>query len=407
MFIIKNVNVINVEKGSIERGFSVAGEEGRISGIGDDFKAAAGAKVIDGCGGYLMPGLCDAHVHVTATTPDLALLERLSPFYVAASSAHILKAMLMRGFTTVRDAGGADHGLARAVEEDKMIGPRILFCGRALSQTGGHGDMRAEGDQHFHGCFCCVGLGVVCDGVPEVRRAARDQIRKGATHLKIMASGGVSSPTDRVDSTQFSLEEIAAIVEEAKAANLTVMAHAYTARAINRLIPLGVRSIEHGNLLDQESCDLLNQHGAWLTPTLVTYDAIARRGAETGFPAALQKKLDEVFHAGKAALELAHRNKVRMLFGTDLLGAMHEDQLKEIDLLRGIVDPLGIIQSLTVNLAEAMDRTGEFGVIQPDARADLVIYKSNPLDDITVLTRPDDELQLVMKDGKVYKNALG
>ena len=160
--------------------------------------------------------------------------------------------MLRRGFTTVRDVGGADYGLAQAIEEGYLEGPRLIFGGKALSQTGGHGDVRGPGRQAYDPCSCCSGLGVICDGVDAVRKAAREEIRRGASHLKLMLSGGVASPTDRVDSVQFSREEIRAAVEEAEAANLYVAGHAYTSRAINRGLECGVRSIEHGNLMDDQ-----------------------------------------------------------------------------------------------------------------------------------------------------------
>lgn len=211
----------------------------------------SGAVVLD-CGGRtVMPGLCDAHVHVTACTADLPGLTRLPESLVAVRAARVLEGMLGRGFTTVRDAGGADWGLAAAVEEGAVAGPRLLFTGHALSQTGGHGDMRGRGEDF---CACARthrGIGRVCDGVPEVRRAARDELRKGAHCIKVMASGGVASPTDALTSTQFSREELAAIVEEAAACGTYVCAHAYTAPAIRRAVDCGVRSIEHGNHLDR------------------------------------------------------------------------------------------------------------------------------------------------------------
>nr|WP_301282561.1 MULTISPECIES: amidohydrolase family protein [unclassified Halomonas] len=353
-----------------------------------------------------MPGLVDSHVHVTAITPNFALLETLSPFYVGAKSNELLESMLMRGFTTVRDAGGADYGLAKAIEEDSLIGPRILYCGNALSQTGGHADMRGPGQQTFEGCFCCAGLGRVCDGVSEVRRAARDEIRKGATQIKIMASGGVSSPTDRIDSTQFSLEEIDAIVEEATAANIHTMAHAYTARAINRLIPRGVKTIEHGNLMDEESCRLFLEYDAYLTPTLATYDALAKEGVEAGMAPHLQQKVYDVLDAGGKALEMAYRHGVKMLYGSDLLGSMQRHQLNEFNLRKDVVPADDLLRAATCNAADAYGYTGDFGEIIPGARADLLVLGENPLEDITVMTQPERYLLAIMKFGSFYKTEL-
>lgn len=401
-----HASVLDTKGGCLLPDRHVLVEDGRIASVSGDPIRAEVDRCVALDGRVLMPGLCDAHVHVTAITPDFPLLKRLSPFYVGAHSGELMHAMLMRGFTTVRDAGGADYGLAQAVEEDRVIGPRLLFCGHALSQTGGHGDMRAPGEHDLDQCFCCAGLGLVCDGVPEVRRAAREEIRKGATHIKIMASGGVSSPTDRVDSTQFSLEEIDAIIEEASAANLYVMGHAYTARAINRLIERGVRTIEHGNLLDEESCRLLHEREAFLTPTLSTYDALAKEGVEAGMAPTLQRKVFDVLEAGAQALELAQRRGVRMLFGTDLLGSMQRHQLNEFHLRKAVVPTDELIRAATCTAAEAFLREGEFGVVAPGARADLLVLDNNPLDDIGVLTQPDRHLSAIMKGGKFYKDTL-
>lgn len=404
--ILANANVLDTEAGELLGERHVLLRDGQIAEISETPLKDSTAETVDLRGRTLMPGLCDAHVHVTAITPDFALLKKLSPFYVAGHSNDILRGMLMRGFTTVRDGGGADYGLARAVDDDAIIGPRVLFCGQALSQTGGHGDVRGRGENALDECFCCAGLGRICDGVPEVRRAARDEIRKGATHIKIMASGGVSSPTDRIDSTQFSLEEIDAIVEEATAANIYVMAHAYTARAINRLLSRGVRTIEHGNLMDAESCELFKKHGGYLTPTLSTYNAIAKEGKEAGMPAELQAKVFEVVEYGLSALEMAYNAGVKTVFGTDLLGQMHRYQLGEFDLRKGIMPPADLIRSATCTAAEALQREGEFGVVREGARGDLLVLDGNPLEDINVLTDPEHRLKAVIKEGRFYKNEL-
>ncbi len=401
-----NANVIDTRNGQVLPDRQVRVQDGRIVAVSDASLEGPDDQVIDVRGRYLMPGMVDSHVHVTAITPNFALLETLSPFYVGAKSSELLKDMLMRGFTTVRDAGGADHGLASAVEEDSLIGPRLMYAGRALSQTGGHADMRGPGQQTFEGCFCCAGLGRVCDGVSEVRRAARDEIRKGATQLKIMASGGVASPTDRIDSTQFSIEEIDAIVEEATAANIHTMAHAYTARAINRLIPRGVRTIEHGNLMDEESCRLFLEHGAYLTPTLITYDALAREGVEAGMAEHLQRKVYDVLEAGHKALAMAQEHGVKMLYGSDLLGRMQCYQLDEFHMRKNVVPTAELLRSATCNAADAYGHSGDFGEVIPGARGDLLVLEGNPLDDITVLTRPDEQLLLIMKAGKLYKNVM-
>lgn len=404
-FLLSNALVLDTIAGELLPDQHVLVHEGRIVEVADHPISTA-AKTIDLGGKVLMPGLCDAHVHVIASTADFASLIRWSPNYVAARAADIMQAMLSRGFTTVRDVGGADWGLAKAVEEGYLTGPRLLFGGRALSQTGGHGDMRGPGEQGLEHCFCCAGLGRVCDGISEMRRACRDEIRKGAHHIKIMVSGGVASPTDRIDSTQFSEDEISVAVAEATAANRYVCAHAYTARAINRALNCGVRSIEHGNLMDEESAALFVQHDAFLVPTLSTYQALAEEGVAAGLPEQLHAKVFEVLDAGMAALELAYRSGVKMAYGTDLLGIMQRRQLDEFAIRGEIMPAIDVIRAATCQAAELFQMDGEIGVIEPGARADLLVVDGNPLDDLGVLQTPEQSLSAIIKDGVFYKNEL-
>lgn len=401
-FIFQNAAVLDVVQGELCAGQDVLVIDECIKEVGPGGLAYSKATVINVAGRVLMPGLCDGHVHVTAATADFAALERWSASYVAACAGQILNGMLHRGFTTVRDAGGADYGLAQALCERRFIGPRLLFCGKALSQTGGHGDMRSPSEHHL-GCRCCAGLGRICDGVSEVRRACRDAIRSGATHIKLMLSGGVSSPTDRISSTQFSHEELAAAVEEARAAEIYCMAHAYTPRAMQRAVIAGVRSIEHGNLLDQPTADLIRKHAAFLVPTLVTYDALAREGTEAGLPLAMQAKLSEVLQSGVRALELAARSGVDLVFGSDLLGAMHRHQLTEFAIRGEVQKPLDVIRSATINAAKLFNLEGQIGVVAPGAYADLLVVEGNPLEDLRVLQQPDRYLRVIMRQGELIR----
>jgi len=268
-------------------------------------------------------------------------------------------------------------------------------------QTGGHGDMRGPGENSLHQCFCCAGLGHICDGLPEVLRASREEIRRGANHIKIMASGGVSSPTDRITSTQFSEEEIKAIVNEANAANIPVMAHAYTARAINRAIKCGVKSIEHGNLLNTESVDLLIKYNAYLVPTLIIYKALIEQGVEAGLTQDLVNKTYEVLDAGIDALELAYKNKVQIVYGTDLLGIMHPHQLEEFTLRSKVIPSLQLIQQATINAAKLFNMEKEIGQVNEGFFADLIVLNKNPVDNIDVLTDPKKYLRNVIKNGYV------
>ena len=397
--LLKDANILDVLSGSIANS-DILIEDGLISRIGKNISNGS-VENISLNGKLVMPGLCDAHVHVTAYTADFAKLKNTSPFYVGIKALEILNGMLSRGFTTVRDAGGADWGLAKHIKENQTLGPRLLFCGHALSQTGGHGDMRGPGENSLHQCFCCAGLGHVCDGLPEVLRASREEIRRGATHLKIMASGGVSSPTDRITSTQFSEEELLAIVNEANAANIPVMAHAYTARAINRALRCGVTSIEHGNLLNKESIKLLKEKKCFLVPTLIIYKALIEEGVEAGLSKEMVEKTYEVLDAGIEALDFASKSGVEIVFGTDLLGIMHPRQLEEFTLRSKVINPLQLIQQATVNAANLFNMQNEIGQVKEGFLADLIALDGNPLENISLLTSPEKHLKLVIKGGDV------
>ncbi len=403
--LLTNARVLDTRAGELLENQHVLVRGGAIAAVSED-KPAADAEQIDLGGRVLMPGLCDAHVHVTAATANLAAMRHWSPAYVTARAAGILEGMLMRGFTTVRDGGAADWGLAKALDEGWLTGPRLFFCGHGLSQTGGHGDMRGAGDDSGALSFAGAGIGWVCDGVSEMRRACREEIRRGAHHIKLMVSGGVASPTDRIDSTQFSEDEIRAAVEEAEAANLYVMAHAYTARAINRALRCGVRSIEHGNLLDQSSIELFLETDAFLVPTLSTYQALADEGVAGGLPAELHHKIFDVLDAGKKALELAYHSGVKLVYGTDLLGDMHRRQLDEFTIRAEMMPPVDILRSATCNAADLLQRQGQLGEIIAGACADMLVVEGNPLEDVQVMTDPQTNLRMIVKDGKIYKNTL-
>lgn len=404
--ILINATILDVREGKLLPNKHIIIADKKIFSIQDDMPQVENAVVIDIGNKILMPGLCDAHVHVLATTADLQSLGSQSPNYLMAQSMILMNNMLMRGFTTVRDAAGADWGIAKAVEDGLVDGPRILYCGYALSQTGGHGDGRGPGDDSEDFCYNNPGLGRVCDGVAEVRKAARNEIRKGAHHIKIMASGGVASPTDRVDSLQFSEEEISAIVDEAQSANIYVIAHAYTADAINRALKLGVRSIEHGNLLNKESIELFLKHKAFLVPTLVTYRALSEEGMKYGLSQDSYDKLSVVLDAGLNSLELAYKNGVNIAYGTDLLGEMQKRQLEEFTIRGKVMSPIDVIRTATINAAELFGIQGVTGQIEIGGIADLLVLDGNPMEDLNVLVNNEMNLKLIMKDGKIFKNTL-
>ncbi len=240
---------LDVERGTYREG-DLRVDDGVIREAGPALRASPDARRVDLGGACVLPGLIDSHVHIMASTADLADLARWPVTYNAHRTARLLGEMLDRGFTTVRDMAGGDYGTWRALEEGVIRGPRLFYAGRALSQTGGHGDHRGPGEHFLDTHPGCCELSIVVDGADQVRRAARDELRRGAHHIKVMAGGGVASPTDRIDSTQFSVAELEAAVQEASAADRYVAAHAYTPESMTRALRAGIRTIEHGNLLD-------------------------------------------------------------------------------------------------------------------------------------------------------------
>jgi len=317
--------------------------------------------------------------------------------------------MLQRGFTTVRDAAGADFGLQEAVARGLFEGPRLFIAGFPISQTGGHADMRPKGVRQREFFCTCAGLGLIgaiADGVGEVRRAVREQVRNGANQIKIMAGGGVSSPTDPLEGTQFSMEELRAACEEAEAANLYAMAHAYSPRAVTRAVQAGVRSIEHGNLIDEATARVMKAHGAYLVPTLATYVALADEGERLGWSADMLDKLERVHARGIESLKIARAEGVPIVFGTDLLGHMHARQGIEFDLRQGAMSPVEVLQSATIVAARLMRQEGQLGELRPGAWADLLVVDGDPTQELSMLSDPQRGPRLVMKAGRVYCDRL-
>ena len=399
---VTNARVLDVETATVSEPTTVTINGERVSEVGDH-NVSAGSQSFDAEGRIVSPGLIDAHVHVLAATANLGNLGDQSPYYLGAQAARLMGDMLSRGFTTVRDAGGADYGLSAAAQENLFPAPRLFFGGKALSQTGGHADMRGPGTHVMDTHMCCPNIGIDCDGADAVRKAARENLRTGADHVKIMLSGGVASPTDRVDSTQFSDEEIRAAVEEASAANRYVLGHAYTARSVNRGLELGVRSIEHGNLIDQRSVQLLLEKSAFLVPTLVTYERLKQDGAQFGLPEASQAKIDDVLYAGLDALKLATEHNVKIAYGSDLLGGMQPHQSQEFAIRAKVQTSQQVLRSATTTAAELLMRKGELGVVAPGAFADLLILNANPLDDVTALGDPGNAIHSVIKGGRLLR----
>ena len=403
--IFANGAVLDGTKRERREGHHVVVENELIKEVSDRPITSAGAQVIDLAGRTLMPGLIDAHVHVIAVDAALARLAEQPLTLTSLQAGRVMEGMLARGFTSVREAGGADGGLAEAVAQGLVRGPRLFPSGQALSQTGGHGDLRPR-TRSVVSCACCeygAGLARIADGVDECRRAARDELRKGATQIKIMASGGVASPYDPIWNLQYSDEEMRAIVEEARAWHTYVLAHAYTPEAIRRSIDNGVHSIEHANLIDAPTATHVAAANGFVVPTLVTYDALYRFGREFGVAEGSLAKLADVREAGLRSLEILEQAGVKIGYGTDLLGPMHKHQTREFVIRAEVMAPFEVIRSATIVNAELLNRSGELGVVAPGARADLIAVDGDPLHDISLLDGQGEHISVIMKDGVLHK----
>jgi imidazolonepropionase-like amidohydrolase len=367
------------------------------------------ANVIDAGGKTLMPGLIDAHAHITG----LSLSPRNAAFtreQIIEAASHYLRASLMDGFTSMREAGGAGYTIARLLADGKIIGPRLFYSGRALTQTGGGADFRTLEETSEPcgepGPFSV--MSVIADGVAEVRRAAREELRRGASQIKVFVSGGVVFPSQaRPTLYEYSIEELRAIVEEANARGTYVMAHVYTDEGVRRCLEAGVRSIEHGNFVQQQTVASMAEHGAYLDPTFISLAQRIQSADETGLPQTIVDNLKRTIEQGKRVYQWARRYQVPIGLGTDLWGAQaRRSQLREFELRMELDQPVNVIRSATAVYAELLMQKGILGTIAPGARADLLIVEGNPLADLKVLTDPRRNLKLIMKDGTIYKNEL-
>jgi len=410
--LFKNANLLDPLQSDLLEGHHVLVEDGVIKEVSDKPINAASARVIDAAGRTLMPGLIDLHVHVLATQLNLSTQGVLPDALVMMRAVPIMAAMLRRGFTTVRDAGGAGWGLKCAVNEGTVKGPRLFISGRAISQTGGHGDPRPRSDhlRPMSFCGCCFragDIGRVADGIDDVRKAVRQELQMGADQIKMMASGGVASPTDPIAAFGYSEEEIRVIVDEAAGRQTYVMAHSYTADAIERAIRNGVRTIEHGNLVDERVARLMAEKGAFVVPTLVTYEALANEGADYGLPPDSVAKIATVRTAGLHSLEIYKKAGVKIGYGSDLLGPSQRLQSDEFRIRREVLSAQEVIQCATTTAAEVLNQVGQLGRIQAGALADVLLVDGNPYRDLSCLLGQGEHIDLIMKGGEIEHNGLG
>ena len=406
MIVFRNAAILDPESGQILSPRDVLVNDDLIVQVSEKPLTVNADQDIDLHGKIMMPGLIDCHVHCMASNLNLGTNAKMPNVLAVLRAIPIIEGMINRGFTSVRDAGGADWALAEATRTGLIKGPRIFPAGRAISQTGGHGDFRPRSDI-MEPCFCSQKLGSIsriADGIDAVRFAVRDEIQKGASQIKIMASGGVASPNDPIHFLGYGRDEIRAMVEEANNAGTYVMAHAYTSAAIRRAVECGVRTIEHGNLADREAAIVLADHGAYAVPTLITYEALFSEGASYGFPSEAVAKINAVREPGMRALETLALAGVKMGFGTDLLGESQRLQSEEFRLRAEVLGNLEAIRAATTYAAEIIMGVGRFGTIAPGAVADLLVLDGNPLTDINVLLGQGEHMLAIMKDGKFHKS---
>ena len=406
--VFKNFAMLDPAHGELRGGHQLLVEGERIKEVSAKPIKAAKATVVDCRGQTLMPGLIDCHVHVIHSEVNIRFLEAMPLTLLTARASVRLRAMLDRGFTTVRDTGGCDWGIQTAVEQGLMVGPRIFIAGKSIGPTGGHSDGRRR-TQMAAACICCDGLqfkSAIADGADEVRKAAREQMRQGADHVKIMMSGGVASPYDPLDSLQFSPAEVTAAVEEAHAFGRYVCAHAYSPEAITRAAQLGVRTIEHGNLVDDASAKLMAEKGMFLVANLVAYYAMKDRAAQFGMTADSLAKNDLVIDGGLKSLEICKRHGVPVAYGSDLLGELHWEQTREFRLRREVVSPIEIIRSATTIGAQVLRMEGRLATLAPGAFADIIVVDGNPLQRLEVLEGQGEHLSVIMKGGRFHKHRL-
>lgn len=402
--VIINATLLDPRASKLRAGQQIRIEGQTIAEISDAVSVPAGATKIDAGGRVVMPGLIDAHVHAMAYVNNQVQLANTSPYLVAAHASKILADYLRRGFTTVRDSGGADAALAEATRLNLFPGPRLFVPGLALAVTGGLGDFRAR-PEHEQGCPHCRStrnIARVVDGVDAVRRAVREEIASGAHQIKLMAGGGNSGKSS-IYSPHFSLEEQRVAVQEAADFGTYVMAHCYGVDVIRRSLEAGVRTIEHGNFIDEETAKIAAEKGAFVVPTLSTFVASVFYADRLGTPKHIIEQVKMMIRRGVEAVKICRDAGVKLGFGTDLEGVMHHYQLHEFKIRAEVETPAQTLHSATIVNAEIVRHEGKLGELVPGAFADLLIVDGNPLETIEVFQDDGSGIRATIKDGYVHK----
>lgn len=404
--LIQNARIVDGSADQPCEAIDIRLAEGTVQEHGKGLTPGARTVVLDAAEFFVMPGLIDAHVHVNAVDANLKANAALPDPIVTVGAMNLMKAMLMRGFTTVRDLGGATGAFRQAMDTAPIALPRLNICGKALSQTGGHSDQRGpldrsptEGYQNRLGA-----MGVICDGVSACRQAAREQFRTGAEFLKVMANGGVSSPSDPIHFLGFSREELIAMVEEAENVGTYVAAHLYTDKAIRRAVECGIHSLEHCNLIEADTARLAAEKGCIACPTLITYDKLISEGPSMGLPPDSVAKVDDVRLRGLESLGIMAEAGLPMAYGSDLLGGMQPHQSGEFELRARVLPNQMVIASATHVAARLLRKEGQIGTLQEGAFADVLLVRDNPLETISVLSGQGEGIAMIIKDGQIVKS---
>lgn len=410
--LLKNALIFDGESEERVAGHVVV-ESGLIKEISDTLPTGQFDATLDVRGRTLMPGLIDAHIHAYFPDVDAGKVDKMPMTLVAHHARRMLESSLQRGFTSVRDCGGGDYGLYLAIERGWIAGPRLFYCGKALSQSGGHGDKRLPHEEVFCGCGVKDPLGCfeghrtrVVDGPENLRVAVREELRRGASFIKIMGSGGVASPSDPIKLAQYSADEILAVVDEVERHDTYVTAHVHPDAALRRCIELGVNCIEHGTLISDETAALAAAKNVSIVPTLAVIDALNRFGQEAGLPAVSQAKLASIQPLAIGSLERMKRAGVRTGFGTDLIGQLDKHQCTEFTLRAEVLSPFDILRSATSVNAAILKAEDRIGRISAGLIADIIIVDGDPLADIDLLAQDGRNVPVVIKDGKLFKGAL-
>jgi imidazolonepropionase-like amidohydrolase len=409
--LLRNARVFDGRNADCPEGMQVLVEDGIIREVSDKPIKAAGAEAVDVGGRTLMPGLIDAHVHAYASDVSVQKVDLAGDPYRTAHATRMLGHALDCGFTTLRDIGGGDWSLWRAIEDRLIRAPRFFYAGRILSMTGGHGDFRQISEVRHNHAFCGCGefntLCTIADGVDECLKAVREQLRRGAHCIKIMGSGGVASPTDPIWMNQYREDEIRAIVGETTERRTYTSAHCHPASAVRRCVEFGVRCIEHGTLIDDATSHFVAERGAYIVPTMAIIFALIELGPKLGFPPQSQAKAEEAFKLALTGMDSMRRAGVKIGFGTDLLGKTYVQQCREFTIRSEVFSPLEILRQATSINAEILMHKDTLGCVKAGAHADLLVVDGDPLKDISLLAADGRNLRLIMRGGDLVKNELG